>query len=648
MEFSCEALLDEMAQKQYKYLKFGGSPVTCIGLLGKASAKSVEKIRDTYQIPKDELIAAHLTKKILLITDGVLMTDRALYVNPSGCPNGVSNRIPWSELHKYFVSHPNDTAATILYQPGSQRYLLLHPTLLDTISGEELTAFLLEMQSEIIKRYPKLQVRRQEVFQSLKSEFENILASNILDEDQKSVLKNLFYEPALAEEAAMVLSAHYARIYPRQQYEQWIKALPDVFSAAFRERLTTGWDAASEKLLKSLRKEPTALNQGFLSELYKNYESGDALSSKETMILARACAVLKKWENIDHIIQMLKTYDLGDAISDLYVSKFIDANERMLSVAHAIQSGQNPLSWKATLCQDSMGLTPLHYALIFADKKSQLSAILSKKYPELPENQRTAFGEVGIYDLLTLAVFKKAPFSVLEKMILRTDEGAKQLKKVVSSLRAEGVADSVINVLLNCALTAVNTATSKGYSVDCSEEQYASMAEERKKLGKAISRTDARIEQARYEFYEYIANVIQAAEQRIDAWRRSSSQTVQYLLHLYSDPNYLEKILANEGRWKLYATDNGFFYMAPEGEIESHHPPEDNAPEEMIGSERLFGDSWFSEKAHVDMEVLKKEFRGLAKKYHPDVSSETQAADIFKEISAEYDLLRWSEEDSSQ
>ena len=642
MEFSCEALLDAMAQKQYKYLKFGGSPAACIGVLGKASAKSVEKIRDTYRIPKDELIAAHLTKKILLITDGVLMTDHALYVNPSYCPDGASNRIPWSELHKYFVSHPNDTAATILYRPGNQRYLLLHPTLLDTISGKELTSFLLEMQLEIIKLHPALQVQRQEVFQSLKSEFENILVSNMLDEDQRSVLENLFGESALAEEAAIVLSAYYARIYPRQQYEQWIKALPDVFSASFLERLTKIWDKISEELLKSLRKYPPDLSQGLLSELYKNYncEGNDAFSPKETMTLARACAALKRWENIDHIIRMLKMYELRDAISDLYSSKFNDANERMLGVVHAIQAGKNPLNEETVSCQDSMGLTPFHYALIFSDKKSQLSAILSRKYPELSENQSTAFGNIGIYDLLTLAVFKKAPYSVLEKMILRTDEGAKQLKKVVSSLRAEGVADSVINVLLNCALTAVDTATSKGYSVDCPKEQYASMSEGREQLGKAISRTDEQIKQAQYEFYEYVANVIQTAEQRVETWRRSSSQTVQYLLHLYSDPDYLEKVLTSRGSWRLYTTDGDFFYMAPDGEIESHHPPEDDAPEETIELERPFGDSWFSEKAHTDVEMLKKEFRELAKKYHPDVSAEAQAADIFKEISAEYDLLQ--------
>lgn len=147
----------------------------------------------------------------------------------------------------------------------------------------------------------------------------------------------------------------------------------------------------------------------------------------------------------------------------------------------------------------------------------------------------------------------------------------------------------IINVLLNCALIAVNTATSKGYSVDCSEEQYASMAEGREKLGKTISRTDARIEQAKYEFYEYIANVIQTAEQRVDIWRRSSSRTVQYLFHLYSDPDYLEKVLSSKGSWRLYTTDGGFFYMAPEGEIESHRPSEDNAHEETIGPERLFG-----------------------------------------------------------
>lgn len=626
MEFSCHTLLNTMSLKQYKSLKFGGAPSVCIGLLGKASTKSIENILKTYQIPQGELIAAHLTKKILLITDGVLITDKALYVNPDFCPENASNRISWGELHKYFVAHPNDTASTILYRPGNQRYLLLHPTLLDKISGNELSSFLLEMQSEIIKSHPELQIERQEVFQSLNSELEKTLAVNLLDEDQQSILENLFKEPLLSEDAAKVLAINYAKTFPMKQYEQWVDTLPDIFSSAFYESLKKTWDAVTESLSNSLLEESPILSQTLLTEIYKNYISSDSLSSKELTILERLCAKLKKWEDLDYIVTILEKRKMDDAVNDLYFSKFYDANKQMRDVIQAIQSEQNPLNGKMAFWQDSMGLTPFHYALILGNKKSQLAVILSKKYPELPETQRTAFNDIGIYDLFTLAVFKGLPYSDLERMILRTDEGAKQLKKIVTSLRTEGVATTVIEVFLQCVLKAVDMAASNGYSMDF-EDQYNNVSESiRSEADK--SETDDRIQLAKLELYEYIDSIIQSAQQRIEIWKHSKNQTVQYLLHLYSDSNYLKKILLSDGKWTLYTADNGFFYMAPEGEIESHSLPDDAE------------DSWFSEKAHADIEVLKKEFRELAKMYHPDVSGETQSTIIFKEISAEYDQIQ--------
>lgn len=211
-------------------------------------------------------------------------------------------------------------------------------------------------------------------------------------------------------------------------------------------------------------------------------------------------------------------------------------------------------------------------------------------------------------------------------MILRTDEGAKQLKKIVTSLRTEGVATTVIEVFLRCVLKAADMAASNGYSMDF-EDQYNNVSENiRSEADK--SETDDRIQLAKLELYEYIDSIIQSAQQRIEIWKHSKNQTVQYLLHLYSDSNYLKKILLSDGKWTLYTADNGFFYMAPEGEIESHSLPDDAE------------DSWFSEKAHADIEVLKKEFRELAKMYHPDVSGETQSTVIFKEISAEYDQIQ--------
>lgn len=113
---------------------------------------------------------------------------------------------------------------------------------------------------------------------------------------------------------------------------------------------------------------------------------------------------------------------------------------------------------------------------------------------------------------------------------------------------------------------------------------------------------------------------------------------MRYLLHLYSDPEYLERIISTSGEWTLRWTANGFYYMAPSGEIEKHRIFD--AESAMLESEKPNGDSWFSAEAHVDAEVLKKEFRLLAKKYHPDVSIDPQASTIFQEISAELEKIQ--------
>ena len=236
MEFSCKELLDTIPSERYKALKFGGVPDVCVGLFGKANTKSFEKLLQTYHVPQGELIVAHLTKKILLIIDGVLITYNALYINPNNCSENASNRIPWSEIHKYFAAHANDTAATVLYQPGNRRYVLLRPTLVDTASGNELTEFMLEMQAEILKNYPELKVDRKKQFQILKSECKSVMLTATLSEETESILINLFHEAEFVEEAALLAAANYARLHPQSQYRQWVQSLPESISQELREK----------------------------------------------------------------------------------------------------------------------------------------------------------------------------------------------------------------------------------------------------------------------------------------------------------------------------------------------------------------------------------------------------------------------------
>ena len=108
---------------------------------------------------------------------------------------------------------------------------------------------------------------------------------------------------------------------------------------------------------------------------------------------------------------------------------------------------------------------------------------------------------------------------------------------------------------------------------------------------------DSSIKDAENELYSYMFKVISETKQRITRRNQSKDPWVRYLHHLYSDPEYFEKMLFHDGEWTLYRTGNRFHYMAPKGEIEAHNPPEE-APRI---SQKRFGDSWFSESAHENI-----------------------------------------------
>lgn len=636
MEFSCSSLLDTISQEPRQALKFGGAPAVCIGLFGKVNNKSYENLLLTYRLPKGELLAAHLTKKVLLLTDGVLMTDKAIYINPDGCPENVSNRIPWCELHKYFIIRADNTAATILYQPGGVRYTLLRQTLIDTVSGKELTEFIQKMQAGILASKPELKSERAKQFQALRQECEGRLTADALDVEQESALKNLFSEFAFAEEAAGILAIHYARLYPQRKYLSLIEEFSQHLSSEFCEKLTALWSDIAKELIETIEAEHCPFSTGFLDTVYKNYRPSFGYSAEEARLMGLLCTRLKKWPDIEEIIEVLRRFDLKDDINNLYFSRFSDANRQMLEVLHTIQADQNPFGGSMDTYRDSMGLTPFHYALICENSKARAAFVASKKYPEIPEEQHTAF-DVDIYDLFTLAVYRNLPYRDLRIIVLRTNEGAKRLKSAVTSLRAEGIAVTAVDIFLQCALNAANS----GYGGDFTQEQYESVASGSEKSCGARNQARIKIEAAEEDLNVYIADVIRAAEQRIQAWRASKCPEVRYLLRLYSDPEYLERMLCNNGTDVLYCTSNGFFYMAPEGEIELDYLPGGaDTQEAPVDVEKPFGDSWFSPNAHSDPAALKKEFRELAKKYHPDVSNEALATVIFKEISAEYDLLQ--------
>lgn len=629
MELNCSVLLNNISERHnYKNLKFGGSPAVCIGLLGKASTKSIEKILQTYRIPKGELIAAHLTKKVLLMIDGVLITDKALYVNPSCCPKGVPNRIPWGELPQYFVAHANDTAETVLYHPNGQRYVLLRSTIIDKISGRELVEFIQGMQVGLVANYEELRSDRTHSFQALRDEYEDRILSNILDVEQESILKHLFYEPAYAEASVTILATIYAKLYPQMQYLEWVKKLPEVISEEVRQKLRVLWKTTVESFMIELKSNTTQFDKAFLSAVYKNHASLEMDTPNGRRLEGILCAMLGVWEDFNLVIGHLKELNLKEDANDLYFSYYFYENSQMLSILQLIKDGRE-LSESSLCHHDGIGLNPIHYLMIVGNEAAIDFLTYNSNWPNIKPQQYSAFDNIGIYDYFNLAAYTNMPFEVFRQLARSLDANAAEIDKEIyhaqSALRAMQTSTRFADF--------TQSAYDKfGYDDEGKAEQFRVDPAE-------LKEQELYIHELQNELNNRTYDIINDATANIRQWKASTWPIVHYLLYLYSSPIHLENMLRTDSVLDIFWSSNDFVCVAPKSEIEAHQLTEDCILED-VKIEKLFGDSWFSEEAHIDIKTLKKEFRGLAKKYHPDISDTAQASAIFKDISAEYDYLQ--------
>ena len=118
----------------------------------------------------------------------------------------------------------------------------------------------------------------------------------------------------------------------------------------------------------------------------------------------------------------------------------------MREIFRQIKEGTSTLNNEQLSCTDSMGLTPYHYALILGNQELCSKLMKSIHAP--------VFGKTDIYDLFSLAVYKGLPYADLGKVIIRTDETAKKLKREIATIRAEVIASTAAEVVFAVSIQA--------------------------------------------------------------------------------------------------------------------------------------------------------------------------------------------------
>lgn len=635
MEYSCADILRTIP-KNYTALKFGGLPSVGWTFPGRCSTRDATKLYKSYRVCPGELVVAYLIKapfRSSIVVDGILVTDNAIYLNPSHCRGKLSNRLPWADLCEFFVAYAGGTSSVSIYRPPDARYTILKTALLDDTSGRELTRFLSEMQQRILEVHPELREKRTNRFQSLLVEYQQMAAAGPLSDSVKAILSLLFAEPAYAEQAVALVAADYAKSHTQSQYLQWIDVLPDNISMALREHLIKTWKSVMDDFSRCMEERSISYDHAYLQDIYNNLGQDTSPTVECTYLRGLICVRLGKWNDFSEIIRILTELQAKSCITSLYIPRLFAANTQMRQVFEKIKADNGSLS-KSMLCSsDSMGLTPYHYALII-ENQHMLSSLTNSAWPELPENQVFALGDEDIYNYLSLAIYKGLDLEIQKKIAVCMSKELRQIQKRLRSLERRTTFEEVSLVIGGFMLDA---ATSSGYKdTEEGKEKYERLEKSMSNSPDRIGDLEAQAQETQKEFNEYLFLMLDRAKEKVTQWKQSKDPVIRYLLWLYSDESNLKEVLSTSGTWTLY-WKHSFYYMAPEGKIESHKvSTEQKGSDRQIGQEsKPYGDSWFSPEAHKSRTVLKSEFAALAKKYHPDTYTSPRATAIFQEISTE-------------
>lgn len=326
----------------------------------------------------------------------------------------------------------------------------------------------------------------------------------------------------------------------------------------------------------------------------------------------------------------------------------------MHKVYEKIRKGENITTQYISIC-DGLGLTPLHYAIILK-KETAIAGLLKNGHWKANINDCKMAAVCPYYEYSVLACGKQVSNlqNILEKTHLETATVKKKIDHAQNRIKE-------LNVKLQIQKTNLSIGQTKRTLLKIENSDSEKIEELTAKIDSLkgyIQDTTNSIQDYTNELHEYEQELLSAMEGAIDdalqalgTMKESKDPFTQYLYRIFFEPDFFDRILIGIKRHQdlcLYQYRD-FYFIAPQfaqialPNISVEKPSADRTNEESndsIPSEfPLYGTTWFSPTAHMNLDVLKKEYRCLAKLYHPDVSKHPDSKRLFQVISAEYNEL---------
>ena len=630
--------------------------------------KKPEAVCKTYCIKDGENIVAFTKTTLSLISitvDGIVFTNKALYLHPNSAKEMPGNRFAYVDLCNYLITQENERGSVHL-QNKHANYRIYDGTLVfKNTAGKEIQLILETIQAKLLEASQLAQGQYNEQVQWVLALGRKEIDYGILSARARASLDVLARNTSYKKDAIFLIAESLFRLCNRKKYQTYLDSVENALSFTDLYELQQPPTRFMESLLSQLADLDHSFSNDYLNKTCLNI-SGDDL--KATSELSDVTPIDEPYLHIlaycqirtnsiplahDTIARIRKKFGDSHANPIEYFSA-IYRNRQMLNAYNALCSGKEiDKAWYSM--SDCYGLTLLHYALILKNDtaiKHILTLRNSHKLPPPPDDIDISW----MYDYTLLACSTQS--TVKEDVFFRFDPDIIRLEKEIATLKLKVAhynlkLDGISTMQGQCKSRIAYMEQNDPYSPDLYNlyskknelsEEYRTCLESKLDAEKELDNKEKQRSSTYNDAIKYALN-------NLDKLRSSEEPLAKFLFRLYFEPNFLYSILSGTQateETKLYKYADLYFVAPDFAEIDPSLAVYMNYCENIESNLKLdghtpitppYGTSWFSVNAHSDVTILKAEYKALAKKYHPDVCRHPDSNSAMQQIIAEYDEL---------
>lgn len=636
--------------------------------------KKLDTVYQTYRIQNGERIMAFSKASISLISltiDGVVFTDKALYLHPNSAREMPSNRFAYSDLCDYLITQENERGSVHL-QSRSADYRIYDSTLIfKNTAGKDILFILETIQDKLLASSQLAQAKYNEQVQWVLSLGKSEINQGVLSKRARALLDVLARKTSYKKDAIFLIAESIFRLCNRSKYQKYLDSVAGTISTSELCELRKASAQFMTTLLTQLSDLDHDFSEEYLTDTYLNIV-GDCLKSDSAFSdFFNVSAVDEPYLHVLAYCEIRKNYiadsqntislirkNFGDAHTfSIEYFKGVFRNRQMLCAYKAICAGKEIDKAWYSIC-DSYGLTLLHYALILKNDTVAahiLTILKTHKLPPPPENIDISW--MYEYTLLVCgsqSKMKERVFLLFDPDIIALEKEMAMLKlKVVQcDLKLSGTSTMQSQCKSRIAYLEQNDPFSPELDNLYNQKEY--LLNEYRTCLRNKHETEKELDSKEKQCGATYNESVRSALNKLDNLRSNEDPLAKLLFRLYFEPEFLYSTLtatSDQTNTKLYKYAD-LYFVAPDFADISRSllietmQKEDNkmdADQLMLDGfapiSPLHGTSWFSVNAHADMAVLKAEYRALAKQYHPDVCKHPDSNAVMQNITAEYESL---------